>query len=54
MLVLTGRHVCWRLGVGVDGSTCVLEGGCWSSRIEMAANLRERFTYQLDIVVVSN
>ena len=42
VLVLTGRLVClrlgvgvdgslvcWRLGVGVDGSTCVLEAGCW-------------------------
>ena len=53
MLVLTGRLVCRGLGDGVDGSTCVSGAGCWSSRIEMAANLRERFTYQWDIVVVS-
>ena len=29
MLVFTGRLVCWRLDVGVDGSTCVLEAMCW-------------------------
>ena len=35
VLVLTGRPVCWRLGDGVDGSTCVSGAGCWCCRVDL-------------------